>query len=251
MKKKIDNYRLQRIFHNQILRNHKFKGNHMLIIEYLKFEYMILKLDNEDMVVRRSYMIKFSNMVYNTLNQVLNDLVEWKLITIVSDQTNQYSKLVINWGEEVYRYQNSWIPDYDNTDEDAATADMMLEMINNEQTEIETSEKTEADPVPVKKDVTEPLSYHADPEFKKAWKKYLDVRIDKGKKNSLAALEIQVEKLLKLSNNNKDIGLQILNNSINGNWWDLFPPPEITNDNTILDEFMPKPKPKLKVENGS
>jgi len=56
--------------------------------------------------------------------------------------------------------------------------------------------------------------------------------------------------LLKLSNNNKDIGLQILNNSINGNWWDLFPPNEKTTNTPLPDEFIPKPKAKLKIENA-
>lgn len=61
-----------------------------------------------------------------------------------------------------------------------------------------------------------------DPEFKEAWKSWQEVRTKKKCSKSDRAIKMAIKKLMELSGGNKKKATQILDNSANGGWSDIY-----------------------------
>ncbi len=68
------------------------------------------------------------------------------------------------------------------------------------------------------------LLFFDDPDFKEVWKDYISVRTKKKAVNSDRAIRSIICKLKVYSDNNKQLSIEVLENSINGGWSDIWEP---------------------------
>ncbi len=88
------------------------------------------------------------------------------------------------------------------------------------------------------------LLFFDDSDFKEVWKDYISVRTKKKAVNSDRAIRSVVCKLKVYSNNNKNNAIEVLENSINGGWSDIYEP----KNKTVEKKEEPYDKEKAKKE---
>lgn len=249
MKEKLSGYVLEKFWFNFSYHTPKIRPLHYAVFGYFCWRFNTTGWESSIEFSSETLRSTLHINSRNPLDRAISELEHYGIIKVIQKSLNQYSPWIIEWGEVVY--QNIQLKEATKIhDEIMSIADPMNLEITPE------AEEIEAAPEPVKKDGTEVLSYHADPEFKEKFAAFLQLRKNykpKPKPTDKATIKILVQDLLKHSNNEKDIGIQILDYSIKGNYWDLFPPApngKITDD-TPPDEFMPKLKPKLKIDNAT
>lgn len=66
------------------------------------------------------------------------------------------------------------------------------------------------------------LSFFNDTDFQIVWKEFMSIRVRKKASNSDRAIKAIINKIIKLSKNNKSYALQMVDRSVNSGWSDVW-----------------------------
>ena len=97
--------------------------------------------------------------------------------------------------------------------------DIMKDLIING---IQESEKTLPKPKSEKYCPSSDLSFFNDADFQTVWAEYMSIRVRKKASNSDRAIKAIINKIIKLSKNNKSYAFQMVDRSVNSGWADVW-----------------------------